>query len=190
MSAKMPPRINARMVSLQRYLGYYLQKSLNRGQTSFDARSGGGAPDRRKHAGEWTGNSYPGAARRQSSGPGARSRPTGSLQGIGREDNPGIYRAGSKTLGLMEVFGPLEQSFLNKPTCLFARLRGPPVWPRNYDVTRTSTDISAKAPVDPTNTPETGMARRISRTTATGIRLKPPTLRFVGSNVIQPAPGT
>jgi hypothetical protein len=47
---------------------------------------------------------------------------SGSLQGIGRENDPGIYRAGSKTLGLMEVFGPLEQSFLDKPTSPFARL--------------------------------------------------------------------
>ena len=30
----------------------------------------------------------------------------------------------------------------------------------------------------------------MSRATATGIRLKPPTLRLVGSKVIQPAPGT
>jgi hypothetical protein len=36
-----------------------------------------------------------------------------------------VRQIGSKTLGLMEVFGPLVQSFLNKPTCLFARLRGP-----------------------------------------------------------------
>ena len=38
--------------------------------------------------------------------------------------------------------------------------------------------------------PATGIAWRISRATATGIRLKPPTLRLVGSKVIQPAPGT
>src|SRR5271155_5387699 len=59
-----------------------------------------------------------------------------------------------------------------------------------YDVTRTSTDISATAPVLPTKLPDTGIVCRISRATATGIRLKPPTLRFVGSKVIQPAPGT
>jgi hypothetical protein len=59
-----------------------------------------------------------------------------------------------------------------------------------YDVTRTSTDISAKALVPPTKLPDTGIVCRISRATATGIRLKPPTLRFVGSKVIQPAPGT
>src|SRR5271170_1178511 len=59
-----------------------------------------------------------------------------------------------------------------------------------YDVTRTSTDISAKALVPPTKLPDTGIVCRISRATATGIRLKPPTLRLVGSKVIQPAPGT
>src|SRR5271165_5770255 len=59
-----------------------------------------------------------------------------------------------------------------------------------YDVTRTSTDIPAKAPVLPTKLPDTGIVCRISRATATGIRLKPPKLRFVGSKVIQPAPGT
>jgi hypothetical protein len=60
----------------------------------------------------------------------------------------------------------------------------------NHDVTRTSTDIPAKASAIPTKLPDTGIACRMSRTTATGIRLKPPTLRLVGSNVIQPAPGT
>ena len=59
-----------------------------------------------------------------------------------------------------------------------------------YDVTRTSTDIPSKASVVPTKLPATGIACRMSRATATGIRLKPPTLRFVGSKVIQPAPGT
>src|SRR5271154_6583208 len=62
--------------------------------------------------------------------------------------------------------------------------------PPTYDVTRTSTDISATAPVLPTKLPDTGIVCRISRATATGIRLKPPTLRLVGSKVIQPAPGT
>src|ERR1700722_19990669 len=42
----------------------------------------------------------------------------------------------------------------------------------------------------PTKLPDTGIACRMSRTTATGIKLKPPTLRLVGSKVIQPAPGT
>ena len=37
--------------------------------------------------------------------------------------------------------------------------------------------------------PATGMACRMSRATATGIKLKPPTRRFVGSKVIQPEPG-
>jgi len=60
----------------------------------------------------------------------------------------------------------------------------------DYDVTRTSTDMPAKASVIPTKLPDTGIACRMSRTTATGISLKPPTLRLVGSNVIQPAPGT
>src|SRR6202162_3620413 len=44
--------------------------------------------------------------------------------------------------------------------------------------------------VIPTKLPDTGIACRMSRTTATGIKLKPPTLRLVGSKVIQPAPGT
>jgi hypothetical protein len=59
-----------------------------------------------------------------------------------------------------------------------------------YDVTRTSTDIPAKALVAPTKLPDTGIACRMSRTTATGIRLQPPMLRFVESKLIQPAPGT
>lgn len=59
-----------------------------------------------------------------------------------------------------------------------------------YDVMETSTDIPSKASVAPTKLPATGIACRMSRATATGIRLKPPTLRFVGSKVIQPAPGT
>jgi len=58
------------------------------------------------------------------------------------------------------------------------------------EVTSTSTDIPAKASAAPTKLPDTGIACRMSRTTATGIRLNPPTLRLVGSNVIQPAPGT
>ncbi len=45
------------------------------------------------------------------------------------------------------------------------------------------------APGIPTKLPVTGIACRMSRATATGIRLNPPTLRFVGSKVIQPAPG-
>ena len=47
-----------------------------------------------------------------------------------------------------------------------------------------------KASVIPTKLPATGVACRMSRATATGIRLTPPTLRLVGSEVIQPAPGT
>ena len=54
----------------------------------------------------------------------------------------------------------------------------------------TSTDMSIRALFDPTKPPATGTARLISRTTATGIRLKPPIVPFVGSNAIQPAPGT
>src|SRR5450631_1291900 len=59
-----------------------------------------------------------------------------------------------------------------------------------HEVTRTSTDIPIQASVIPTKLPATGIACRMSRATATGIRLKPPTPRFVGSKVIQPAPGT
>ena len=47
---------------------------------------------------------------------------------------------------------------------------------RAYDETTTSTDMPAKASVIPTKLPDTGTACRMSRTTATGIRLKPPTL--------------
>jgi hypothetical protein len=47
--------------------------------------------------------------------------------------------------------------------------------------------MPAKASVIPTKLPDTGIACRMSRTTATGIRLKPPTPRLVGSKVIQPA---
>ena len=61
---------------------------------------------------------------------------------------------------------------------------------RACDVTRTSTDMPRKASVIPIKLPTTGTACRISRATATGMRLKPPTLRLVGSKVIQPAPGT
>ena len=50
--------------------------------------------------------------------------------------------------------------------------------------------MPAKASVIPTKLPDTAIACWMSRTTATGIRLKPPTLRLVGSKVIQPAPGT
>ncbi len=35
-----------------------------------------------------------------------------------------------------------------------------------------------------------GMVGAMLRATASGTRLNPPTLRFVGSNTIQPAPGT
>jgi hypothetical protein len=59
-----------------------------------------------------------------------------------------------------------------------------------HDLTGTSTDTPAKASAVPTKSPDTGIAWQMSRTTATGIKLKPPTLRLVGSNVIQPAPGT
>jgi hypothetical protein len=61
---------------------------------------------------------------------------------------------------------------------------------RAYDVTDTSTAIPMKASPEPIKLPDTGMACRISRATATGIKLKPPTLRLVGSKVIQPVPGT
>ncbi len=57
-------------------------------------------------------------------------------------------------------------------------------------VTSTSTDMPKKASLVPMKLPATGIACRISRATATGMRLAPPTLRFVGSNAIQPAPGT
>jgi len=60
----------------------------------------------------------------------------------------------------------------------------------DYEVTRTSTVIPAKASDIPEKLPVTGIVWRISRATATGIRLTPPTLRLVGSKVIQPAPGT
>jgi hypothetical protein len=59
-----------------------------------------------------------------------------------------------------------------------------------FDLTLTSTVIPKKASLAPGKLPATGIAWRISRATATGIRLKPPMLRFVGSKVIQPAPGT
>ena len=59
-----------------------------------------------------------------------------------------------------------------------------------YVVTVTSTDIPTKALDAPTKLPATGTACLMSRATATGIRLDPPTPRFVGSKVIHPAPGT
>src|SRR5271167_5107930 len=59
-----------------------------------------------------------------------------------------------------------------------------------YEVTETSTSIFRKVSLMPKKLPDTGMHWRISRATATGIRLPPPTLRLVGSKVIQPAPGT
>jgi hypothetical protein len=58
------------------------------------------------------------------------------------------------------------------------------------DETSTSTDMPANASVDPTKLPTTGIASRMPRATATGIRLNPPTPRLVGSKVIQPAPLT
>jgi hypothetical protein len=60
---------------------------------------------------------------------------------------------------------------------------------RRYALTLTSTFIPMNASDMPTKLPATGVACRMSRATATGIRLSPPTLRFVGSKVIQPAPG-
>lgn len=56
--------------------------------------------------------------------------------------------------------------------------------------TSTSTDMPSSASAGPMKLPATGAARRMSRTTATGMRFRPPTLRLVESNVIQPAPGT
>ena len=64
------------------------------------------------------------------------------------------------------------------------------LWSRSYDVTTTSTHMPRKASVIPTKLPDTGIACRMSRATATGTKLKPPTPRLVGSKVIQPAPGT
>ncbi len=46
-----------------------------------------------------------------------------------------------------------------------------------------------KASAGPMKLPVTGMAWRMSRATATGIRLAPPTPRLVESKVTQPAPG-
>src|SRR5205814_9139372 len=57
-------------------------------------------------------------------------------------------------------------------------------------VTRTATVRLICAPLAPVKMPLTGMAWLKSRATATGIRLKPPIWRLVGSKVIQPAPGT
>ncbi len=59
-----------------------------------------------------------------------------------------------------------------------------------FALTQTSTDIPWKASVIPTKLPATGITSRMSRPIAMGIRLAEPTLRFVGSKVIQPAPGT
>ena len=68
----------------------------------------------------------------------------------------------------------------------------PPHVARGNDqsVTLTSTVMPISASDGPTKLPATGTACVMSRTTATGIRFAPPTLRFVGSKVIQPAPGT
>jgi len=72
---------------------------------------------------------------------------------------------------------------------LVGRAAAPPP-ASSYDVTRTSTVMLSKASDIPEKLPVTGIVWRMSRATATGIRLAPPTLRFVGSKVIQPAPGT
>lgn len=60
----------------------------------------------------------------------------------------------------------------------------------DYEVTNTSTSMFRKLSVLPKKLPDTGVPWLISRATATGIRLLPPTLRLVGSKVIQPTPGT
>lgn len=62
--------------------------------------------------------------------------------------------------------------------------------PIPQDVTRTWTDMRSKASLVATKLPVTGITCRMSRPTARGTRSAPPTLRFVGSKVIQPAPGT
>src|SRR4029077_15041691 len=59
-----------------------------------------------------------------------------------------------------------------------------------YAVTETVTPMLMKLSLGPKKLPDTGVHWPISRATATGIRLRPPTLRLVGSKVIQPAPGT
>ena len=56
--------------------------------------------------------------------------------------------------------------------------------------TITATLSASNAAASPTKLPEIGIVWRMWRATATGIRLNPPTLRLVGSNMIQPAPGT
>ncbi len=62
--------------------------------------------------------------------------------------------------------------------------------PLQTSVTPRSTQRPRKASLAPMKSPDTGVTCQISRATATGIRLRPPTLRLVGSKVIQPAPGT
>jgi len=59
----------------------------------------------------------------------------------------------------------------------------------DYEVTETATSMLRNALLLPKKLPNTGVHCLISRATATGIRLPPPTLRLVGSKVIQPAPG-
>jgi hypothetical protein len=56
--------------------------------------------------------------------------------------------------------------------------------------TSTVTSIVMKASVLLTKLPEAGTTCAISRLTATGMGFALPKLRFVGSNAIQPAPGT
>ena len=56
-------------------------------------------------------------------------------------------------------------------------------------VTVTPTVISSRSSGTPVKLPLIGTAWRMSRTTATGIKLAPPMARLVGSNGIQPAPG-
>ena len=56
--------------------------------------------------------------------------------------------------------------------------------------TVTFTESDTKLSGSPTKVPDTGIVCRIWRATATGIRLKPPIVRLVGSNMIHPAPGT
>jgi hypothetical protein len=59
---------------------------------------------------------------------------------------------------------------------------------RCHAVTATSTDMSLNASLAPTKLPTIGVDCQMARVTATGIRLRPPTLRLVGSKVIHPAP--
>lgn len=57
------------------------------------------------------------------------------------------------------------------------------------EVTRTSTFIARKSPGPPVQLPAMGIAWVGSRTTATRIRSRLPTMPLVGSNSIQPEPG-